>query len=1145
MAASMAELRAIFCDALECATPAERASFLDQACQGNVELRAEVETLLAAHAEAGELPPSSAEATTAFGPGPERPGTCVGPYKLLQFLGEGGMGTVFLAEQTEPVRRKVALKIIKPGLDSSQVLARFEAERQALALMDHPNIAKVFDAGTTTPGEGRPYFVMELVKGVPITEFCNTNKLTTRQRLELFIPVCLAIQHAHMKGIIHRDVKPSNVLIALYDGKPVPKVIDFGVAKAMAEPLTRRTLFTQLGQIVGTFEYMSPEQATLNQLDVDTRSDIYSLGVLLYELLTGSTPLGTDRLRSLALDQLLRAIREEEPLRPSARLSSSPAAQAMAAAYRGGDSRDLAGQLRGELDWIVMKCLEKERDRRFLTAGSLAQDIEHHLRDEPVSACPPSLGYRWRKSYRKHRAAITVAAGFVLLLVGGIIATSWQAIRATEAEQQAVTALEETQKAEERLAQQRKANEASERALKEQAELKRQATHAAGLVQSLLKAETAQVPAIIGELADYRKWADSLLREENDKPAAFPRHKLHVSLALLPVDAGQAAYLYDRLLDAEPREVLVIRDALLPHKDALLDKLWAVVEKPERGKESQRLQAAAALAKYAPESKKWTKANTLVVNDLVLENLVFLGQWLEAFRPVKRRLLAPLSDIYRDPLPERSAERMLATSFLADYADQPEVLADLLMDADVKQFAVLYPRFKQQAEPGLPELRAEIDRKPPLDADDDAREKLAKRQANAAVALLRMNQPEKAWPVLKHGPDPRARSYLIDRLYPLGADAGAIVKRLHEEPDITIRRALILSLGAYSAKDFSPAERKAVMAKVQKTYGAEADAGLHAAAEWLLRSWGEDDWLRKVNEEWTKDGQGRDKQIDGIKELVTKEKEKAAPSWYVNCQGQTMVVIPGPAEFMMGAGPMERYRRGPEPQHKKRIGRTFAFAATAVTKEQFLRFLPNFTQYEIKYCPEPTCPIEAVTWYEAAAYCNWLSQQEGIEPEQWCYETNAKGQVTKLREKYLSLTGYRLPSEAEREYATRAGALTCRCFGETEELLPKYAWYSKNSKEQTWPVGSLKPNDFGLFDLHGNVWEWCQDSSQNYPIGTRDKAVDDIEDTLVIVPTKPRIMRGGSFPYQASDVRSANRFDAVPTRRLGNVGFRVARTFTP
>ena len=353
----------------------------------------------------------------------------------LQQIGEGGMGIVYMAEQQEPVRRKVALKIIKPGMDSTQVIARFEAERQALALMDHQNIAKVFDAGTTDTG--RPYFVMELVHGVPITQFCDANQLTPRERLALFVPVCQAIQHAHQKGIIHRDIKPSNVLVTLYDDKPVPKVIDFGVAKAIEQRLTEKTLFTQFGVLVGTFEYMSPEQAEMNALGVDTRSDIYSLGVLLYELLTGTTPLQRERLREAALEELVRLIKEEEPPRPSVRLSSSNNLPKIAAA-RKTEPTKLSKLVRGEIDWIVMKCLEKDRSRRYETANGLARDVERYLHDEPVEACPPSAGYRLRKFARKYRMPVTVAAAFALLLVVGVVVSAWQAVRATRAEDEAV-----------------------------------------------------------------------------------------------------------------------------------------------------------------------------------------------------------------------------------------------------------------------------------------------------------------------------------------------------------------------------------------------------------------------------------------------------------------------------------------------------------------------------------------------------------------------------------------------------------------------------------------------------------------------------------------------------------------------------------
>jgi serine/threonine protein kinase len=316
MAGPEPKLRDVFSKALQCQTAEEQEAYLVQACQGDVELRARVEELLQAHREVGSFlqePSASRGATVDEPPVSEGPGTVIGPYKLLQQIGEGGMGTVFMAEQTQPVQRKVALKVIKPGMDSRQVIARFEAERQALAMMDHVNIARVFDAGATE--SGRPYFVMELVHGVPITKYCDDNELTPRERLELFVPVCQAIQHAHQKGIIHRDIKPSNVMITLYDGKPVPKVIDFGVAKATEQRLTERTLFTQYGTMVGTLEYMSPEQAEMSALGADTRSDIFSLGVLLYELLTGSTPLTRQRMKEAAYAEILRMIKRSRPSR--------------------------------------------------------------------------------------------------------------------------------------------------------------------------------------------------------------------------------------------------------------------------------------------------------------------------------------------------------------------------------------------------------------------------------------------------------------------------------------------------------------------------------------------------------------------------------------------------------------------------------------------------------------------------------------------------------------------------------------------------------------------------------------------------------------------------------------------------------------
>jgi formylglycine-generating enzyme required for sulfatase activity len=662
----------------------------------------------------------------------------------------------------------------------------------------------------------------------------------------------------------------------------------------------------------------------------------------------------------------------------------------------------------------------------------------------------------------------------------------------------------------------------------------------------LLDAKTGEVPTIVQEMAPYRRWLDPLLRDAyQEAEAKLDRGKqLHTSLALLPVDATQVEYLHRQLLDAEPHEVLVLRDALAPHQDGLLDKLWAAVEAPARGREHQRLRAAAALAKYDPESEKWAKAQEAVGNDLVGIPAVYLSLWMDSLRPVRKKLLAPLAVVYRDAT-RRDVERSLATDILADYAaDQSQLLADLLMDADDKQFAVIYPKFKDHGEGGLPLLTDEINKKLPSDlpSSDENREKLAKRQANAAVALLRMNQAEKVWPLLKHGPDPRVRSYLIHRLSPLGSDPGAIIMRLDTEPDITIRRALILSLGQDGGKELSPDTRKTCLPKLQAAYRTDSDPGLHAAAEWLLRTWHQEAWLKQVNVFWAKGKEERGKRLASIRQLLSKGKEKS-PQWYVNGQGQTMVVIPGPVEFVMGSPPTEADRDEDEGQQKVRIERTFALASKPVTVEQYRRFDTAY-QLPAVYTRMADLPVVATSWHQAAAYCNWLSKEEGIDQDQWCYEIK-DGQVTRLKSTYLSLTGYRLPTEAEMEYGTRAGALTSRHYGETEELLRKYVWYTKNSQGKTWPVGRLKPNDLGLFDMQGNVYTWCQERYRSCPRGQGEGRNEEKEDTYSINNQESRVMRGGSFSYPTWLVRSAYRNRDVPTYRGNFVGFRPARTLAP
>jgi tRNA A-37 threonylcarbamoyl transferase component Bud32/tetratricopeptide (TPR) repeat protein len=423
----------------------KRATFLDAMCEGDPALRQRLEAQLAANEAPATVKVKATIKLDIPEPPDEAVGQTLGRYKLLEKVGEGGCGVVYVAEQSVPVRRRVALKVIKLGMDTKQVVARFEAERQALAMMDHPNIAKVLDAGTTDLG--RPFFVMELVRGIRITDYCDQANLTTKERIDLFIKVCQAIQHAHQKGIIHRDIKPSNILVTLHDGVPVPKVIDFGIAKATEGRLTDSTVYTQLHQFIGTPAYMSPEQAEMSGLDVDTRSDIYSLGVLLYELLTGSTPFDATELMSQGIDAMRKTIREKEPVRPSTRFATLKGDDLTTMAKRrSSDSSKLMYQLKGDLDWIVMKCLEKDRQRRYETANGLAADLKRHLINEPIVARPPSAAYKFQKAFRRNK--LVYAAGFavsVALLLGIVVSTS-QALRAKRAEAQALQSRSDAEK---------------------------------------------------------------------------------------------------------------------------------------------------------------------------------------------------------------------------------------------------------------------------------------------------------------------------------------------------------------------------------------------------------------------------------------------------------------------------------------------------------------------------------------------------------------------------------------------------------------------------------------------------------------------------------------------------------------------------
>ncbi|HKI31191.1 MAG TPA: SUMF1/EgtB/PvdO family nonheme iron enzyme, partial [Gemmataceae bacterium] len=610
---------------------------------------------------------------------------------------------------------------------------------------------------------------------------------------------------------------------------------------------------------------------------------------------------------------------------------------------------------------------------------------------------------------------------------------------------------------------------------------------AQALMDNLLRAPTEDVPAVVRDMAPYRRWLDGPLYQARAEAEANgdARKQLHASLALLPGDGGQVDYLYDRLLAAEPQEVIVLREELRPHAETLGERLWAVLE-DAKGDPGQRLRAACALAAYAPDDGRWEKVSGDVAARLVAENALVIGPWAGALKPVGRHLLPPLAVLLLEEK-RSAAERRTITGVYAGYAEAvPDAFA---------------PLEKVLAE----EAGAR--------ADGEARLALARRQANAAVALAALGRWQKVAPLLRHAPDPTVRSYLIDRLGPGGVEVRAVIARLspEREPDVSARRALLLALGEFDGERLPPAEREALRPRLLELYRDDPDPGTHGAAGWLLRQWGQQE------------------KVEGIDRDLATGKVEGKRQWYVNGQRQTFAIVP-PGEFETEDG---------DKRVTVRVERRFALAAREVTVAEFLRFRKDYA-YVKEYAPTEDCPVNSVSWYDAAAYCNWLSEKEGIAEQQRCYVPNEKGEYAegmKVKANALGLSGYRLPAEAEWELACRAGSVTGWSMGEAEDLLGKYAWYVANSPSRSRPVGSLRPNDLGLFDLHGNAWEWCHNRYEEFA-DIKDKQLDDKVDNK-----SSRSLRGGAFVSDPLLVRSADRYGYGPANRNVDIGFRPARTF--
>ena len=669
---------------------------------------------------------------------------------------------------------------------------------------------------------------------------------------------------------------------------------------------------------------------------------------------------------------------------------------------------------------------------------------------------------------------------------------------------------------------------------------KQNATRAEGLVDGLLKADIAEVPSSVSRLKEYRTWADPLLKQAYEQAPSGSKSKLHAALALSalrPADQAPADFLGEQLLIVTPQQFSVVRDFLLPPKADLVEHSWQAALDAKRST-PERFQAACALASYAPGDPRWSQVSTPVARHLVtLQASDFLA-WRDALRPAKGQLIRPLTAIYQEKA-EREQCRTYATEALADYAaDRPEVLFNLLATAEQFKCPLLLGKVTVYAEKALALAQAELARSLPEAAGEDQKETSAQRQANAAVVLFKLGTPEKVWPLLRFSPDPRVRSYLIHGLGPLGADPQTIIERLNVEPDVTIRRALVLMLGEFSEAQLPPALRPPLIEKLLAVFANEPDAGLHATAQWLLQKWDQGQRLQAALEKLRRN-----------ETQLQAERTNDQRHWYVNGQEQTLVILDARDVFRMGSPESEPDRGTDEKQHRVHIGRRYAIGATAVTKKQFTRFqdqCPKVAKIDTtQWVKTDDSPQTWITWYEAAWYCNWLSEQEGIAAKQRCYEPNEKGEYgpgMKAKDKYLELAGYRLPTEAEWEYACRAGTETSRYYGLSETLLGNYAWYLANGRSHTRPVASLKPNDFGLFDMHGNVWTWCDDLYQGYPEDTA-KVFEDSGRTEPVTNDSNRILRGGSFFHPPSAVRSAIRAWNLPANRGQYRGFRVARTY--
>jgi formylglycine-generating enzyme required for sulfatase activity len=1077
-------------------------------------------------------------------------------YELGREIARGGMGVVYAARDLS-LDREVAVKVMLPRMSA----AEFERESKVTARLPHPGVPPVYALGTLPAPDGRPFLAMKLIKGETLTKILADRPDPSADRGKLvvaFEQMCQAVGYAHAQGIVHRDLKPDNVMVGAFGEV---QVMDWGLAKAFGaadadatapdagvQTFSADAAATVAGQVKGTPAYMAPEQARGEP--VDPRADVFALGGILAAILTGKPPFtGTS-----VLDTIIRAA--------------------------SGDLADILARLDEcgadeELVEVAKRCLSARAEERPATGEEVASVVAAYRtgvdarlqqaeRDRAVSVAEV-------REQRKRRRVLLILAGVVMaVLAGAGIASALVIEQRAEKQQEADRLANEKQRAEDKLvAETKRQNDlrAADAAAQEQQRAAQRETRAGALVDALSTAETVSVPRVVNDLTEYRDLTGAKLRELAGRPVGT-KPGLHARLALLADEPTRAAELAAYLPACKSEELLTIRDALKPHAEAVTPGLWAVLTdgKADAGK---RVRAACALAGLAPDDERWTAVAPVVSDLVVLENPLAAAVWFEALEPVRGALVPALVKRYPEArgrlrggkldevqlAAEVSGYDLTATALARYTGDRPAEAAEQMLLMDPRHAAQFVPAVSANKVAVVPTLKAELAKTGSADGTDEQHEALGRRRAQAAAVLLTLGEAESVWPVFafpKDG-DPTVRSYLLARLVDLGTDPLALMGRFEVEPDVSAKRGLLVALGGFPVDVVPVVEREALAGRLLTLYREHPDPGLHGAIDWVLRQkWGKAKELAAIDAEWAAAMRGKvlargladlAPVLVPVGPLLPAPPVAVGKDWFVNGEGQTYTVVRGPVEFTLGSPKTEPGRvEVNEPPHRKRIGRTFAIVTKEVTVEQFLRFRPKHDWVK-RYSPGPDTPAMAVTWYDAAAYCNWLSEREGIPESEWCYEPSKAGEFgegMRMKVGHLKLTGYRLPTEAEWEYACRGGAVTARYHGRGEDLLPRYGWFAKNAEDRAWPVGRLRPNELGLFDMLGNALEWVKDPALEYVTGQ----IEDIENIklLIIDERMSYILRGASFLYQPVSLRCASRNIDRAGNRNSSVGFRPVRT---